>query len=128
MITKYITSLTVTFNPLTPRSAHRTPRLLLSLLPPAARRPGGVVVKTSILPTSAGVDAPSSVTLAFRDGKELKFLEVSRPAAKGGKTGKKVEGEVPEGVLDLGKLGIKDVVEEVDRHSRVLRRKEELGE
>jgi len=25
-------------------------------------------------------------------------------------------------------LGIKDVVEEVDRHSRVLRRKEELGE
>ena len=29
-------------------------------------------------------------------------------------------------VLDTEKLGIKDVVEEVDRHSRMLSRKEEL--
>jgi len=143
MITKYLTSLTVSFNPLSPRAAHRVPRLLLSFVPPAARTTG-VVIKSIIIPTSAGQDVPSSVTLSFKDGKELRFLEVTRPVVKTrnkGK-GKKVDvvekdGEgkvaapvtvVPEGVFDLGKLGIRDVVEEVDRHSRVLKRKEELGE
>lgn len=32
-----------------------------------------------------------------------------------------------EGVLDLSKMGVTDVVEEVDRHSRALKRKEELS-
>jgi len=147
MITKYLTSLTVSFNPLSPRAAHRVPRLLLSFVPPAARTTG-VAIKSIIIPTSAGQDVPSSVTLSFKDGKELRFLEVTRPVVKtrnkgkGKKAdvdvdavGKEGEGKVaapvpvvPEGVFDLGKLGIRDVVEEVDRHSRVLKRKEELGE
>jgi len=134
MITKYLTSLTVSFNPLSSRAAHRTPRLLLSFVPPAARTTG-VTIKSNIIPTSAGNEVPSSVTLTFKDGKELRFLEVTRPVVKGNKgKGRKVEGnekevkEAPEGVFDLGKFGIRDVVEEVDRHSRVLRRKEELGE
>ncbi|KAF3923422.1 hypothetical protein ABW21_db0206555 [Orbilia brochopaga] len=37
----------------------------------------------------------------------------------------KIDGKLME--LEPGKLSIKDLVEEVDRHSRMLRKKEELG-
>ena len=44
---------------------------------------------------------PASLALKFKDGMEME--------------------------LDLEKMKIKDIQEEVDRHSRVLRRKEELA-
>lgn len=44
---------------------------------------------------------PASLALKFKDGREME--------------------------LDLEKMKIKDIQEEVDRHSRVLRRKEELA-
>ncbi len=54
-----------------------------------------------------------------------------RETLQNGKSGKPIgaaqDVEKEDGAFDLGKLGIKDVVEEVDRHSRLLRRKEELS-
>lgn len=51
--------------------------------------------------------------LTFKDGRELRFVD-------GGDGGK-------EGVMDLGQCKIGDVVEEVDRRSRVMRRREDLA-
>lgn len=116
MITKHLTSLTATFNPLSPLSSHRIPRLLLSFIPPAAR----LKISTTILPSSS--TTPSEVVLGFRDGKVLRFVELS---GRGRRKGKELQGG--DGVLDLGRLGIKDVVEEVDRHSRALQRQAELS-
>ena len=48
--------------------------------------------------------------VTFKDGKELKWVQGSRK----------------EDEWDLAIVGIKDVKEEIDRHSRILRRKEEL--
>ena len=66
-------------------------------------------VKANVL--SGNSDQPSSLTLTFKDGKELKWVEKSNQ----------------DGVWDLRTVGIKDVVEEVDRHSRILKRKAELS-
>ena len=110
MITQYLKSLTATFNPLSPSRSHKIPRIILSFLKPNARSAtgGGITVKTQILP--AGSSQPSGLTLGFKDGKELRWAEKSKA----------------EGTWNLSGVGIKDVVEEVDRHSRALRRKEEL--
>ncbi|KUJ23999.1 mitochondrial ribosomal protein L44 [Mollisia scopiformis] len=76
----------------------KTARLFLSFLPPNARA-GGMKISTRLLPrTSKEI---SFVELKFKDGKEMK--------------------------LDAEKLGIKGVTEEVDRHSRILARQEELN-
>lgn len=55
-------------------------------------------VNTQILPRHS--QEPSSLSLKFKDGKELK--------------------------LDAEKLNIKDIMAEVDRHSRMLSRQAEL--
>lgn len=72
-----------------------------------------MTIKNTVLPASS--TAPSSIEVGFKDGKVLRFVEGG--AAKDGGA---------EGVWDLTKLGINEVVEEVERHSRVLRRREEL--
>lgn len=121
MITKHLATISACFNPLLPLAAHRIPRLMLSFLPPAARAAGGIKISHEILPASS--QRPSQITLGFRDGRELRFVEMTRK-------GEALPGEpaLPvEGVLDLGRLGIKDVVEEVDRHSRMLQRKADLS-
>ncbi|KAH6671455.1 mitochondrial ribosomal protein L44 [Halenospora varia] len=74
----------------------KTARLFLSFLPPNARQT--MKVSTKLLPRIS--KDPSFVQLKFKDGKEMK--------------------------LDTEKLGIKGVMEEVDRHSRILSRQEEL--
>lgn len=76
----------------------KTARLFLSFLPPGARS-GGMRIDTKLLPRAS--KEPSMVKLKFKDGKEME--------------------------LDAEKLGIKGVVEEVDRHSRILGRQEELN-
>jgi len=48
-----------------------------------------------------GKDTPASLALKFKDGKDMQ--------------------------LDLEKMKIKEIQEEVNRHSRTLRRKEELA-
>jgi len=74
----------------------KTARLFLSFLPPNARQT--MKIDAKLLPRASR--DPSFVRLKFKDGKEMK--------------------------LDSEKLGIKGVAEEVDRHSRILARQEEL--
>jgi len=74
----------------------KTARLFLSFLPPDARHT--MKVTTKLLPRVS--TEPSFVQLKFKDGKQM--------------------------TLDTEKLGIKGVQEEVDRHSRILNRQEEL--
>ncbi|KAE8447637.1 hypothetical protein EG329_010608 [Mollisiaceae sp. DMI_Dod_QoI] len=76
----------------------KTARLFLSFLPPNSRQ-NGMKISTRLLPRAS--KEPSFVELKFKDGKEMK--------------------------LDTEKLGIKGVTEEVDRHSRILARQEELN-
>ncbi|KAI9828696.1 MAG: 39S ribosomal protein L44, mitochondrial [Thelocarpon impressellum] len=80
-----------------PFSRHaKTARLFLSFLPPTARQ--SIKIETTLLPRASR--QPSALHLKFKDGKEMR--------------------------LDPAKLGIKGVVEEVDRHSRLLGRQEAL--
>ncbi|KAF7913842.1 uncharacterized protein EAF01_000248 [Botrytis porri] len=74
----------------------KTARLFLSVLPPNARQT--MKIDTKILPRAS--KERSLVRLKFKDGKEMK--------------------------LDAEKLGIRGVSDEVDRHSRILARQEEL--
>ncbi|KAF8468413.1 hypothetical protein BDZ91DRAFT_722602 [Kalaharituber pfeilii] len=98
MITRYLTSVTVTFSPFS-RTA-KTARLFLALLPSNARQ-SGVKVTTNVIPLPKEGKVESWVGVTFKDGKEIK--------------------------LETSKMGIKDLVEEMDRHSRLLARKEELA-
>ncbi|KAI9640868.1 39S ribosomal protein L44, mitochondrial [Ciborinia camelliae] len=75
----------------------KTARLFLSVLPPNARQT--MKIDTKILPRAS--KEPSLVRLKFKDGKEMN--------------------------LDAEKLGIRGVSDEVDRHSRILARQEELS-
>ncbi|KAL1603508.1 39S ribosomal protein L44, mitochondrial [Paraconiothyrium brasiliense] len=72
-------------------------RLFLSLIPPNARA-DGMKVETKMLPRTS--TEPATLDVKFKDGKELS--------------------------LQLDKMRIPEVMEQVDRHSRVLARKEEL--
>ncbi|EON62002.1 hypothetical protein W97_01221 [Coniosporium apollinis CBS 100218] len=95
MITKFLTNVSTTFNPFSPRA--KTARNFLALLPPNARSTMKVDVK--MLPRTS--KEPIRLSLKFKDGKEMD--------------------------LDLQKLKIGDVEEEVNRHSRGLARQEELS-
>ncbi|KAH0612223.1 uncharacterized protein LAJ45_06521 [Morchella importuna] len=94
MIVRYISNVTIAFNPFSPRA--RTARLFMSLLPPDARTM--MKVNTKVLPRTS--ELGGSIHVVFKDGKEVK--------------------------LDTSKMGITDVVEECDRHSRTLQRKDAL--
>jgi large subunit ribosomal protein L53 len=72
-------------------------RLFLSLIPSDARA-NGMKIEHKMLPRTSKEVATLGVK--FKDGKEMN--------------------------LDLSKMRITDVMEEVDRHSRTLARKEEL--
>ncbi|KAF2786755.1 hypothetical protein K505DRAFT_139129 [Melanomma pulvis-pyrius CBS 109.77] len=75
----------------------KSARLVLTLIPSNARA-DGMKVESKMLPRDS--KEPASLGVKFKDGKEMK--------------------------LDLDKMRITEVVEEVDRHSRLLARKEEL--
>lgn len=72
-------------------------RLFLAFLPANARQT--IKVHTTMLPRES--QQPSRLQLKFKDGKEM--------------------------TLDTEKLGIKDIIEEVNRHSRILKRQEDLS-
>lgn len=74
----------------------KTARNFLALLPPNAR--AEMKINAKMLPRTS--KDPTTLDLKFKDGKEMK--------------------------LDLEKLKIRDVEEEVNRHSRLLARQEEL--
>ncbi|KAK4220138.1 39S ribosomal protein L53/MRP-L53-domain-containing protein [Rhypophila decipiens] len=75
----------------------RSARLFLSNLPPTARA-DGMMIQTQLLP-KASTEA-SSLYIKFKDGKEMN--------------------------LDVESMGIKSIVEEVDRHSRQLQKAADL--
>ncbi|CAJ2513430.1 Uu.00g015490.m01.CDS01 [Anthostomella pinea] len=75
----------------------RATRLFLSSLPPKARQQG-MAITTSLLPRTS--TEASSLKIKFKDGKEMS--------------------------LDGEKLGIKGIIEEVDRHSRALQKQADL--
>lgn len=112
MITRFITEVSTSFNPFLPRA--KTARLFLSFLPPNARQT--MKIDTKLLPRASR--DPSFIQLKFSKlqsrGTSRSFLTA---VAEDGKQMK----------LDAEKLGIKGVVEEVDRHSRILSREEELN-
>ncbi|KAI0443320.1 39S ribosomal protein L53/MRP-L53-domain-containing protein [Xylaria telfairii] len=77
----------------------RATRLFLSYLPPNARAQGMQINTTLLSRTSA---EPNSLSVKFKDGKEMKL-----------------DGEI---------LGIKGIIEEVDRHSRALQKQADLAD
>ena len=111
MITKFITEVSTTFNPFLPRA--KTARLFLSFLPPNARQT--MKVYTKLLPRASR--DPSFI--------QLKFSKLDLRSCRSFLTAIAEDGKQMK--LDAEKLGIKGVVEEVDRHSRILSRQEELN-
>ncbi|GAB7354117.1 hypothetical protein MBLNU459_g4681t1 [Dothideomycetes sp. NU459] len=97
MITKFLTSVTTAFSPFNPKSG-KTIRNFLAMLPPNARSTMKIDVK--MLPRAEAAK-PGSLALKFKDGKEMN--------------------------VDLETMKIKDIMVEVDRHSRLLGRQEELS-
>ncbi|KAL2172085.1 hypothetical protein VTG60DRAFT_455 [Thermothelomyces hinnuleus] len=77
----------------------RSARLFLSFLPPTARS-SGMNITTQLLPRTS--KEPSTLYIKFKDGKEMN--------------------------LDCESMGIKSIVEEVDRHSRMLQKEADLAE
>ena len=112
MITRFLTDVRVTFNPFSPRS--KPARLFLSLIPPNARA-DGMKIESKMLP---------------RDSKEPASLGVKFSTYTFGAHRAKANIRVEDGKemnLDLSNMRITQVVEEVDRHSRSLARKDELA-
>ncbi|KAM0635479.1 hypothetical protein ACHAPW_001708 [Verticillium nonalfalfae] len=108
MITKYMTEITTRFNPFTMQA--RPARLFLSFLPPNARQ-SGLTINTVLLPKTSK-EAPS-LFVKFSAWPET---DVPRAGRKDGK----------EMTLDCEKLGIKGLLEEVDRHSRGLQKQADM--
>ncbi|KAI8961730.1 putative ribosomal protein YmL44, mitochondrial [Daldinia sp. FL1419] len=75
----------------------RATRLFLSALPPNARQTG-MQINTTLLPRTS--TQPAVLQVKFKDGKEM--------------------------TLDGEQLGIKGIIEEVDRHSRALQKQADL--
>jgi len=83
-----------------------------------------IKISTTILPSNS--KEPARITIGFKE-KQIAFVESKGSDKKGGKAeAQAVALGMQEGELDLRRLGINDVVEEVDRYSRGLARKEEL--
>ncbi|MCJ1332134.1 39S ribosomal protein L44, mitochondrial [Thelotrema lepadinum] len=95
MITRFITHLSLRFNPFSPRA--KVCRSVLAQFGPSSF--SKIKFDNKVLPRDSG--EASSLKIKFQDGKEMS--------------------------LDTEKLGFNDIMEEVDRHSRMLARKQELA-
>ena len=118
MITRFITEVSTVFNPFSPKA--KTARLFLSFLPPNAR--SSMKIDTRLLPRAS--KETSVVRLKFSEW----FLGWETVVNRGEEK-TRCWLEIEDGKemnLDAEKLGIKGVMEEVDRHSRVLSRQESL--
>jgi large subunit ribosomal protein L53 len=120
MITRFLTDVRVTFNPFSLRS--KPARLFLSLIPPNARS-DGMKVESKMLPRTSKEPASLAVKFSMRNLLHHPTLSCCTPQANlslRAEDGKEMQ-------LDLDKMRITDVMEQVDRHSRQLARKEELS-
>ena len=123
MQTKFLSTLAVTFNPFSATRWHKTPRLLLSFLPANAAS-SGLKISTTILPQNS-TDS-SRIAIGYKDGKTLVFEGKQAQEELGTAPAQAQQSAVADGVLDLKMMGVKDVLAEVDRHSRLLSRKADL--
>lgn len=116
MRTTYITSLTTSFNPFS-RSSH-VPRLFLQLLPVKAHKE--IKITQTVLPRSS--TQPATLELGLKDGQTLKYSWTERAKQSAaidkdaGARSQKQEASTP----------LADIIAEVNRHARILGRKEEL--
>ena len=101
----HLTHLTAAFSPFRPSS--KTPRLLLSLIPPSAQ---GLKISVTQLPQNTTL--PSTLEVGFKDGEVMKWSFTDAAKEEG---------------VGAEQLRLKDVVEQVERHTRKLRRAEELS-
>ena len=119
MITRFLTEVRVAFNPFSPRS--KPARLFLSLIPADARA-SGMNVQSKLLPRTSKENATLDVKFSMYPSCIAVLLplkvdrKLTRPSAEDGKEMK----------LNLSNMRITEVMEQVDRHSRMLARKEEL--
>jgi large subunit ribosomal protein L53 len=119
MITRFITEVNTKFNPFS--ATAKPARLFLSFLPPNARATG-MNISTTLLPR--GSADPSSLSVKFSTFFSTRIID---PDLQGGlgefseanerstttEDGKQID-------VDCAKMDIKSIVEEVDRHSRML--------
>jgi len=105
MKTTYLTTLTTSFNPFSRTSS--VPRLFLQLLPTKAHK--DVKITQTGLPRTS--THPATLQLGFKDGKTMSFSWAER-----------VKGAEKQETTQLS-----DIVEEVERHARIVGRKEELS-
>ncbi|GAB1744399.1 hypothetical protein NU219Hw_g1677t1 [Hortaea werneckii] len=115
MITKYITGITTSFSPFNPRSG-KTIRNFLASLPPNARSTMRIGVKTFGQNDAA---KPAILDLTFNMRKNNNRSADPRSREIKIEDGREMK-------LDVEKMKFRDIQTEVDRHSRALRRKEEL--
>ena len=111
MKTAHLTTLTTQFSPFS--SLSKTPRLFLSMLPPTAYK--NVKITQKLLPRNSPL--PATLELGWKDGKVLKYVWAAKS---------EIETEAESGKKGEGKVKLMDIVEEVERHERMLARKEEL--
>ncbi|KAI7212199.1 hypothetical protein KC333_g7245 [Hortaea werneckii] len=114
MITKYITGITTSFSPFNPRSG-KTIRNFLASLPPNARSTMRIGVKM-LGQKDAAKPAMLDLTFNLRKDENRSADLVCENQTEDGREMK----------LDVEKMKFRDIQTEVDRHSRALRRKEEL--
>jgi len=110
MKTTYLTSILCSFNPFSRSGA--VPRLFLQLLPPKAHK--DIQIKQSVLPRSS--TQPALLELGFKDGKKMTWSWSDGPTLK---EGAEAKGE--------RRVALEEIVNEVNRHARILGRKEELS-
>ncbi len=113
MKTSYLTSLSTTLSPFSPHS--KVARLILTLLPADARTRIGI--KTTLLPRSAALTAPATLEMGFKDGTKMQWRWEPKRRLRDENAEKERQKPVK----------LNDVIEEVERHWRALKRKEDLA-
>ena len=112
MKTEYIATLKTAFNPF--HATSRVPRLFLSLIPSSAHK----TLNPNITQLPRTSTAPAILELGFKDGKTMKYSWTAEMMDKNTKDGKG---------RSVKPVSLTDIVEEVDRHTRRLARKEDLA-
>lgn len=116
MRTTYITSITTSFNPFSRTSG--VPRLFLQLLPVKAHK--DIKITQTVLPRSS--TQPAILELGFKDGAKRKYSWTEQAIQSRAEAEVAAAKKSPEDTPTQ----LSDIVEEVNRHARILGRKEEL--
>lgn len=102
MKTTYLVNLTTAFNPFSKTAA--VPRLFLQQLSAKAQK--DIKITRKVLPRTSA--EPASLTLGMKDGQQMKYTWSEQDDAK-------------------SQVRLNDIIEQIQRHARVVGRKEELS-